>query len=130
MSRKKIVGKSAAKRKPAKKKTATKKKPATKKTTAKKKPATKKTASMEEPGYTRIGKLYVPHDVANVVPASKLRKGFAKAGDEINITLDDITSKIYGITEIELSASFNANGKFMGFGVGGAASIKIKFAPK
>ena len=35
----------------------------------------------------------------------------------------------YEITEIEFNASFSADSKFMGFGVGGAASIKIKIAP-
>ena len=36
----------------------------------------------------------------------------------------------YSISEIELTASFSADGNFMGFGVGEAASIKIKIKPE
>lgn len=36
----------------------------------------------------------------------------------------------YSISEIELAASFGADGKFMGFSVGGATSIKIKIRPE
>lgn len=35
----------------------------------------------------------------------------------------------YSIREIELSASFNADGKFMGFGVGSDMAIKIRISP-
>jgi hypothetical protein len=35
----------------------------------------------------------------------------------------------YSISEMELSASFNAEGKFLGIGVGGAKSITIRVKP-
>ena len=70
--------------------------------------------------------LYVP------VPASKMRKGIKKAQDEIRGMIREIAALMtddFAITEIELTAGFNADGKFMGFGIGGDASIKIKIAP-
>jgi len=41
----------------------------------------------------------------------------------------DTATNDYIISEIELTASFNAEGKFMGFGVGGEVSIVIKIKP-
>lgn len=35
----------------------------------------------------------------------------------------------YNIGQVELTVSFNTNGEFIGFGVGGAASIKITIIP-
>lgn len=35
----------------------------------------------------------------------------------------------YGIKEIELAVSFDAEGKFLGFGVGGSVTMKITIAP-
>jgi hypothetical protein len=86
------------------------------------------------PGFARNNSgIFVPDDYVKIVPASKLRQGFIKAKKEIEQIVKDIITTMtddYGITEIELNASFNADGKFMGFGVGGAASIKIKIAPR
>lgn len=76
--------------------------------------------------------LIVPRGTTPVVPPGKLRAGFSKAKSEIKKMTDDIIQTMaqdYFISEIELTASFNADGKFMGFGVGGAASFKIKIAP-
>ncbi|MCW8965813.1 MAG: hypothetical protein OQK82_03870 [Candidatus Pacearchaeota archaeon] len=114
-----------------------KKKAATKKFTAKKivAAAKKKVIRSKPPGYevatesgilTRTGS-YTP------VPANKLRTGFKKAKKEIDSIVEEIASTMtesYTISEIELSASFSADGKFMGFGVGGAATIKIKITPE
>jgi hypothetical protein len=77
--------------------------------------------------------LAVPSNLAQPVSANKLRKGFDKAKDEINSLIKEIASTMvesYSISEIELTASFSADGKFMGFGVGGAASVKIKIKPE
>jgi hypothetical protein len=77
--------------------------------------------------------LAVPSNLAQPVPASKLRTGFNKAKTEINSLIKEIASTMlesYSISEIELTASFSADGKFMGFGVGGAASVKIKIKPE
>lgn len=76
--------------------------------------------------------LYIPDKLAPIVPPGRLRQGFAKAKEEINGIIDEIIDTMtedYVISEIELNASFSADGKFMGIGVGGAASIKIKVTP-
>jgi len=68
----------------------------------------------------------------SLVPASKLRQGLKNAKLEIQNVLGDLASMIteeYRIAEIELSASFSADGKFLGFGIGGDASIKVKIRP-
>ena len=56
----------------------------------------------------------------------------AKAQSEIRESLQEITAALsmnFEISEIELSISFSADGKFLGFGVGGATSLKIKIRP-
>lgn len=66
------------------------------------------------------------------VPASKLSSGITAAQSEIKNTLQEIAglmSMNFEVSEIELSLSFNAKGQFLGFGVGGAASIKVKIKP-
>jgi hypothetical protein len=68
----------------------------------------------------------------SLVPASKLRQGLKHAKLEIQNVLGDLASMLteeYRIAEIELSASFSADGKFLGFGIGGDASIKVKIRP-
>jgi hypothetical protein len=89
--------------------------------------------SKTEPGYeiTESG-LFIPSNIAKPVSASKLRAGFKKARKEINSIIEEVVSTMtqsYAISEIEFSASFSADGKFMGFGVGGAATMKIKIRP-
>jgi len=77
--------------------------------------------------------LFVPYHLYRPVPAGKLMEGFEKAKSQIKRMTKEIVSTMkqdYIISEIELSASFNADGKFMGFGVGGAATIKIKISPE
>ena len=66
------------------------------------------------------------------VAASKIRAGITSAQTEIKQSLQDIAAMMsmeFEVSEIELSLSFSANGEFMGFGVGGAASIKVKIKP-
>jgi hypothetical protein len=78
------------------------------------------------------GVLIKEADLPKPVDASSLRKGLEKAKRDIKSMINeiaDIMTAQYNISEIELSVSFNAEGKFMGFGVGGATSIKIKIAP-
>ncbi len=80
---------------------------------------------------TRSG-LLVPNNVIQPVPANKLRNGFEKAKTEIKDMIEEIASILtseYKIKEIELEVSFSADGKFLGFGVGGSTSIKIKITP-
>lgn len=105
----------------------------------KKKTAGIKKASKFEPRTYKIqtfaeneAGLLVPYHLHKPVPAGKLMEGFEKAKSQIKRMTKEIVSTMnqdYIISEIELSASFNADGKFMGFGVGGAATIKIKISP-
>ncbi|HVN95805.1 MAG TPA: hypothetical protein VMT62_05215 [Syntrophorhabdaceae bacterium] len=76
------------------------------------------------------GGLYLPD---GVVDPSALKKGFAKAKTEIRSMIDEVAGLVvsgeHKVSEIELSVSFSADGKFLGFGVGGETSIKIKIVP-
>lgn len=87
-----------------------------------------------ERGFERTSSgLFVPEKTKTPVPASKLRTGFKNAKNEINSVIEEFVSAMtqnYVISEIEFSASFSADGKFMGFGIGGAATIKIKIKPE
>lgn len=68
----------------------------------------------------------------SLTPASKLRKGLTAAQTEIKESLQEIATLLthdFEVSEIELSISFSADGKFLGFGVGGATSIKVKIRP-
>ncbi|MHB0925926.1 MAG: hypothetical protein ACYC1F_05425 [Gallionellaceae bacterium] len=137
MLAKKAVAKMVANKPVAKKATA--KKPTAKKPTAKKvatsKPAAKKPPLKIPDGYGKSdGGILIRSDANNkdVVPPSKLRAGIIAAQAEIRKSLDDIVSVMaqdFEIYEIELTASFSADGKFLGFGVGGAATITIRIRP-
>lgn len=76
------------------------------------------------------GRILVPG--GTVVEPSQLRKGITKAKDEINDLIQEVidtSTTDYDIHEIEFAASFSADGKFMGIGVGGAATIKFRIRP-
>lgn len=132
MLAKKAVAKMVANKPVAKKATA--KKPTAKKV-ATSKPAAKKTLLKTSDGYGKSdGGILIRSDANNkdVVPPSKLRAGIIAAQAEIRKSLDDIVSIMaqdFEIYEIELTASFSADGKFLGFGVGGAATITIRIRP-
>jgi hypothetical protein len=130
---------------PVKRKARTTKKLATKKaarrphTAAKKAPSHGRYASPPS-GYTRTPGSSVIMPVSRkrepsqpgVVPASKLQSGIAKAREQISGVLHELVDAArenYEVTEIELSASFSADGKFLGFGVGGEMSITFKVRP-
>ncbi len=102
---------------------------ATFKAAAKKTSAVKTTA-----GFTKNDNgLYVPAMYSKPVPAGKLQEGFKKAKQEITKMIGeiaDIMTDKYKISEITLSASFSADGKFLGFGVGGATTITLKISPE
>jgi hypothetical protein len=137
-------------KKPAKK--ATKKSPAKKeaKKTASKKTtqrlvgrgtcakAAKRAIPRKPPGHKlSAGGILIPASISadtseGVVRADKLEKGLATAKKKITSLMQEIvdtTTEDYEISEIELAASFNADGKFMGFGVGGEATIIIRIRP-
>ena len=66
------------------------------------------------------------------VSGAALKRGFARAKDEIAGVCDEISALVSyqgHIGQVELTASFNSNGEFVGFGAGGAASIKITIIP-
>ena len=120
-AKKKIAKKKVIKRKPAKKKVSKRK-------------VAKRAAKRKEPGYVRTtGGIFVPESTAEPVAPGKLQKGLTKAAKEIDSLIDDILSSLsgsYDIEQIELDASFSADGKFMGFGVGGAVSVRIRVVPE
>ena len=103
-------------------------KKAAKKGGAKKKKITKKPAGYSE----STGGILIPEKGSTPIPVSKLKKGFASAQKEIHSIVEDIITNMaddYVISEIELAASFSADGKFLGIGVGGAATITIRISP-
>jgi hypothetical protein len=66
------------------------------------------------------------------VEPNKLRRGLHEARRQLDDTLDELLRTLtgeYEISEIKLIASFSADGKFLGFGVGGAASMEITIRP-
>ncbi|HVN77021.1 MAG TPA: hypothetical protein VMT19_11935 [Thermoanaerobaculaceae bacterium] len=76
----------------------------------------------------------VPERLASrTVPSTKLLKGLKAAKKQIEGAIDELASIMtndYHISEIEISVSFDADGKFLGFGVGGAASVKVTIKPR
>jgi hypothetical protein len=82
-------------------------------------------------GYEQRGHVLVPKEF-KPVPANKLYDGLQAAKPQIRRMVEemaDVFAADYQVKEIELTASFSAEGKFIGFGVGGEASIKITIAP-
>ena len=122
------TSKNTAKRKTAQKRVS--KKTATRKT-AKRKTAKRKIGSNPSGYSTSGGGLLIPKD-HKPVPPKKIESGISKAKKEIESlmeSLSDLTDG-YQVAEIELAASFSADGKFLGIGVGGATTISIKFKPE
>lgn len=84
-------------------------------------------------GYTqtRAG-IYVQEKDGLVVSPSKFKKGLTAAQEAIKDSISEFAkfmTQDMEVSEIELSISFDAKGEFLGFGVGGAASVKIKIKP-
>jgi hypothetical protein len=74
----------------------------------------------------------VAQEQARPVSAAALKRGFERAKDEIAGVCDGISALMagqYNIGKVELTVSFNSGGEFVGFGAGGAASIKITIIP-
>lgn len=69
---------------------------------------------------------------ATVAPA-KIRDGISAARTDILSVLDEVTDissdDDFIVKEIELTLGFDENGKFLGIGTGGAASVKIVLGP-
>jgi hypothetical protein len=122
--------------KPAAKKSA--KKPAVKITAAK--PAAKKIRygrtlpGKPVHGFEKIGDIFVPigRQPTAVIPASKLSAGLAASQTQIKKSLQELASVFtqdFVVSEIQLAMSFSAEGKFLGFGAGGAMSVKVTIRP-
>jgi hypothetical protein len=85
-----------------------------------------------ERGFVPSDKRPVAQEQRKTVSAAALKRGFERAKDEIIDMCDEISSLMtsrYNIGKVELTVSFNAGGEFIGFGTGGAASIKITVIP-
>lgn len=81
------------------------------------------------------GGLLIPAEMSEEVtpvPPAKIRSGLSKARTEIKKLMEALSelTEGYTVSEIELAASFNADGKFLGIGVGGATTIKVRFRPE
>lgn len=83
---------------------------------------------------TESGRLYAPiARTSSVVAPSKIKAGIRTARRQIEESLEEVLEIFtgpYRISQIELEISFNADGKFLGFGVGGATSMKVVVAPE
>jgi len=82
---------------------------------------------------TESGRLFAPVSrSAPVVPPSKLKSGIRSARRQIEESLEEVLEIFtgpYRISQIELEVSFGADGKFLGFGIGGATSMKVVIEP-
>lgn len=125
----------AAAKKSAVKKMVVPKRPVAKKAAAR--PAAKKAifAAKPELGYNQSkGGILVPagSESPSYVSTGKLQAGIENAKDQIKGTLQNIAAVFtqdFEVSEIELSVTFTADGKFLGFGTGGAMSVKVKISP-
>ena len=93
-----------------------------------------RTAPAPRGGYvpTSAGVLVPARYAEKPVPSNKLVRGLTAARSQIERAIGELASIMtedYRIAEIEFSVSFDADGRFLGFGVGGAASITVKIKP-
>ncbi len=136
------MAKKTAARRPSKKKVASgarkkapKRGPRKKPVTGKRKPPSKKAQKLPLGYLQSAGGLLIPAKVTEEVtpvPPAKIRSGLSKARNEIKKLMEALSelTEGYTVAEIELAASFNADGKFLGIGVGGATTIKVRFRPE
>jgi hypothetical protein len=84
---------------------------------------------VSEPGETSV----VPRRAAGeTVSPYKLRKGIEAAKKDINDMIETISLALTDsphVEDVELTVSFGPDGRLVGFGAGGAATIKIRFSP-
>ncbi|MEN6507221.1 MAG: hypothetical protein ABFD63_00285 [Smithella sp.] len=83
-------------------------------------------------GFASDDKRPFSQEQQKTVSAAALKRGFERAKGEIVDMCDEISALMtsrYNIGKVELTVSFNAAGEFIGFGAGGAASIKITVIP-
>jgi hypothetical protein len=82
--------------------------------------------------YVNHGGILVQKSDLNPVPVAKLNKGLERAKRDIKKLLSVLTVSFqdYSITQIQFSISFDAEGKFLGIGVGGSTSVTVTAEPK
>jgi hypothetical protein len=86
-------------------------------------------------GYKENGDgLLVPQDTVIEKPISpkKMQDGIRSAQLQIKKTLNELAqifTEDLELSEVELTLSFSAEGKFLGFGAAGKFSIKVKVKP-
>ena len=88
--------------------------------------------SKREHAFVSDDKRRLAQEQQKTVSRAALKRGFERAQGEIIDMCDELSalmSSRYNIGQVELTVSFNATGEFIGFGVGGAASIKITIIP-
>ena len=77
--------------------------------------------------------LALPPSRSAPLPAARLRTGLKEARRQIDESLDELLGIVAGpyyIDSIELQVSFSADGKFLGFGIGGATSLTLTIKPE
>jgi len=77
------------------------------------------------------GILLPPNIELKPVAPDKIKKGIGLAKKQIReliVEIDDLTDG-FVVHEIECALSFSVDGKFVGIGVGGAATIVLRFQP-
>lgn len=93
---------------------------------------------VEEPGYAAEGsaKILMPTRLApvkKVVSPGVLQAGIERSKVQLVETLSALSSIFtdeYEVGEIGVSISFSVDGKFLGFGTGGATTLNIKIKPR
>lgn len=90
----------------------------------------KKTAGYATSG----GGILIPDATARpaIVPLNRLEKGIEESRDQIVKSLKGLAAVFttdFTVSEIELTLSFSADGKFLGFGVGGEMSVTVRIQP-
>jgi hypothetical protein len=105
----------------------------TKKKVAKKAPAKKKVAKKALPDNFRMdGNIAVPRSTPKPVTPSKIRRGVNKAKGQIGTMVEsivDVVTAEYKVQSVQFSLSFDAEGKVLGIGVGGAATVTVTVVP-
>jgi hypothetical protein len=77
--------------------------------------------------------ILLPRAELTPVPSGKLVKGLVDLRAQLHAALSEMSRMAtaeYGIKELHVEVSFSAEGKFLGFGVGGAATFKLLLVPK
>lgn len=78
------------------------------------------------------GRPNLPRANPNIVPARKLKEGIGAANRALAELMEDFGQGIagdYDISSLEATLSFDTDGRFLGFGAGGSATITLTLTP-